>query len=55
MKAPWRDPGLWELFALLALAALGFGLGLARDDLMFTSIFAAAFAVTIVGLMRHLR
>jgi hypothetical protein len=55
MKAPWTDPGLWELFALLALAALGFSLALARDDLMFTSVFAAACEVSIVGLMRHLR
>jgi hypothetical protein len=55
MKAPWTDPGLWELFALLALAALGFGLALARDDLVFTSIFAAACGVSIVGLIRHLR
>ena len=55
MKAPWTDPGLSELFALLALAALGFGLALARDDLMFTAIFAAACGVSIVGLMRRLR
>ena len=53
MKAPWTDPGLWELFALLTLAALGFRLALARDDLMFTSIFAVACGVSIVGLMRH--
>jgi hypothetical protein len=26
MKAPWTDPGLRELLALAALAALGFGL-----------------------------
>jgi hypothetical protein len=55
MKAPWTDPGLRELLALAVLAAFGFGLALARDDLMFTAIFAAAGAVTIVGLMRHLR
>ena len=55
MKTPWTDPGLWELFALLALAALGFGLALARDDLMFTAIFAVACAVTIVELRHHLR
>jgi uncharacterized membrane protein YccC len=55
MKAPWTDPGLRELLALAVLAAFGFGLALAREDLMFTAIFAAACAVTIVGLMRHLR
>jgi alkylhydroperoxidase/carboxymuconolactone decarboxylase family protein YurZ len=55
MKAPWTDPGLRELLALAALAALGCGLALAHDDLMFTAIFAAAWAVTIVGLMRYLR
>jgi len=55
MKAPWTDPGLRELLALAALAASGCGLALARDDLMFTAIFAAACAVTIVGVMRRLR
>jgi hypothetical protein len=55
MKAPWTDPGLRELLALAALAASGCGLALALDDLMFTAIFAAAWAVTIVGLMRYLR
>jgi hypothetical protein len=55
MKAPWTDPDLRELLALAALAASGCGLALARDDLMFTAIFAAAWAVTIVGLMRYLR
>ena len=55
MKAPWTDPGLQELLTLAALAAFGGGLALARDDLMFTAIFAAACAVTIVGVMRRLR
>jgi hypothetical protein len=55
MKVPWTDPGLRELLALAALAAFGCGLALARDDLMFTAIFAAACAVTIVGVMRRLR
>jgi hypothetical protein len=53
--ADMTDPGLRELLALAALAAFGFGLALARDDLMSTAIFAAACAVTIVGLRRHLR
>jgi hypothetical protein len=55
MKAPWTDPGVRELLALAALAAFGGGLALARDDLMFTAIVAAACAVTIVGVMRRLR
>jgi hypothetical protein len=53
MKAPWTDPSLRELLALAALAAFGGGLALARDDLMFTTIFAAACAVTTVQGRHH--
>jgi hypothetical protein len=54
MKAPWTDPGLRELFALLMLAALGCGLALAVDDLLFAGIFAAAIGATVIGAMRQL-
>jgi hypothetical protein len=49
MKAPWTDPVLREFLALLVLAAFGCGLALARGDLLFAAIFAAASAVTIIG------
>jgi hypothetical protein len=55
MKAPWTDPVLREFLALLVLAAFGCGLALARGDLLFAAIFAAASAVTIIGAMRRLR
>ena len=55
MKAPWTDPGLRELLALAALAALGTGLALAQRDLLFVAIFAAAIAVVIVEALRRFR
>jgi hypothetical protein len=55
MKAPWTDPCLRELFALLMLAAFGCGLALAVNDLLFAAIFAAAIGATIMGAMRRLR
>jgi len=48
MKALWMDPGVRELAALSALAALGCGLAAARGDLLFVAIFGAACAVTII-------
>jgi hypothetical protein len=55
MKAPWSDPGLRELLALAALAAFGCGLALARDNLFFAAIFAAASAVVIIEALRRFR
>jgi hypothetical protein len=55
MKAPWTDPSLRELLALAALAAFGFGLALARGDLLFLAVFAAASAVTIIEAVRRSR
>ena len=45
MKAPWMNPGVRELAALSALAALGCGLAAAQGDLLFVAIFGAACAV----------
>ena len=42
MKAPWMDPGLRELAALSALAALGCGLAAGQGDLLFVALFGAA-------------
>ena len=55
MKAPWMNPGVRELAALSALAALGFGLAAAQGDLLFVAIFGAACAVTIIEAIRRLR
>jgi hypothetical protein len=55
MKAPGTDPGLRELVALAALAVFGWGLALARGDLLFLAIFAAASAVAIIEAVRRLR
>jgi len=55
MKAPWTDPGLRELLALAALAALGCGLALAQGEFFFGAIFAAANALIIVEALRHFR
>jgi hypothetical protein len=42
MKALWMDPGVPELAALSALAALGCGLAVAQGDLLFVALFGAA-------------
>ena len=55
MKAPWMDPGLLELAALSALAALGCGLAVAQGDFWFAAVFAAASIVTIIEAIRRLR
>ena len=55
MKAPWTDPGLRELLALAALAALGCGLALAQGEFFFGAIFAAASALIIVEALRRFR
>ena len=55
MKAPWMNPGVQELAALSALAALGCGLAAAQGDLLFVAIFGAACAVTIIEAIRRLR
>ena len=54
MKAPWMDPGLLELAALSALAALGCGLAAAQGDLWFVTVFGAASLVTIIEAVRRL-
>jgi len=46
---------LRALVALAALAAFGFGLALARGDLLFLSIFGAASAATIIEAVRRSR
>jgi hypothetical protein len=46
------DPGVGELAALSALAALGCG---ARGDLLFVAIFGAPCAVTIIEAVRRLQ
>src|SRR5262249_5718710 len=38
MKAPWMNPGVRELAALSALAALGCGLAAAQGDLLFVAL-----------------
>jgi uncharacterized membrane protein YeaQ/YmgE (transglycosylase-associated protein family) len=55
MKAPWTDPGLRELAALLALAALGCGLAAAQGELLFAAIFGAAIILAISEAIRRLR
>jgi hypothetical protein len=55
MKAPWMNPGVWELAALSALAALGCGLAAAQGDLLFVAIFGAASVVAIIEAIRRLR
>jgi len=55
MKGPWTDPGLRELAALSALAALGCGLAAAQGDLLFAAIFGAACAMTLIEAIRRLR
>jgi hypothetical protein len=55
MKALWMDPGVRELAALSALAAVGCGLAAAQGDLLFAAIFGAASVVTIIEAVRRLR
>jgi hypothetical protein len=55
MKALWMDPGVWELAALSALAALGCGLAAGQGDLLFVALFGAASIVTIIEAIRRLR
>jgi hypothetical protein len=54
MKAPWTDPGLRELFALLVLAGFGCGVALAVNHLLFAGLFAVAIGATIIGAIRQL-
>jgi hypothetical protein len=49
------DPGLRELAALSALAALGIGLAAAQGDFVFVALFGAAIIVAISEAMRRLR
>src|SRR5215467_3508276 len=55
MKAPWMNPGVRELAALSALAALGCGLAAGQGDLLFVALFGAASIVTIIETIRRLR
>ena len=55
MKAPWMDPGLRELAALPALAALGCGLAAGQGDFLFVVLFGAASVVTIIEAILRLR
>jgi len=55
MKAPWMNPGVRELAALSALAALGCGLAAGQGDLLFVAFFGAASIVTIIEAVRRLR
>jgi len=55
MKAPWMDPGLRELAALSALAALGCGLAAGQGDFLFVVLFGAANVVTIIEAILRLR
>ena len=55
MKAPWMNPGVRELAALSALAALGCGLAAGQGDLLFVALFGAASIVTIIEVIRRLR
>jgi hypothetical protein len=45
--------GLRELIALSLLAGLGFGLALARGDLIFVAVFGAACAMATIGGMQR--
>jgi hypothetical protein len=49
------NPGVRELAALSALAALGCGLAAAQGDLLFVALFGAASIVTIIEAIRRLR
>jgi hypothetical protein len=46
-------PRLRKLIALSLLAALGFGLALARGDVIFVTVFGAASAMAIIGGMQR--
>ena len=48
------DPGVRELAALSALAALGCGLAVAQGDFVFAALFGAASVVTIIEVVGHL-
>src|SRR5262245_61353452 len=49
------NPGVRELAALSALAALGCGLAAGQGDLLFVALFGAASIVTIIEAIRRLR
>jgi hypothetical protein len=49
------DPGLRELAALSALAALGCGLAAGQGDFLFVAIFGVTCAVTIIEAIMRLR
>jgi hypothetical protein len=55
MKAPWMEPGVRELAALSALAALGCGLAAGQGDLLFVALFGAASIVRIIEARRRFR
>ena len=55
MKALWMNPGVRELAALSALAALGCGLAAGQGDLLFVALFGAASIITIIEAIRRLR
>jgi len=55
MKALWMDPGVRELAALSALAALGCGLAVAQGDLLFVVFFGTVSVVAIIESIRRLR
>ena len=55
MKGLWMDPGVGEVAALSALAALGCGLAAARGDFLFVAVFGVASVVTIIEAIRRLR
>jgi hypothetical protein len=52
MKLQEMNPRLQELVALAVLAAFGCGLVLSQGDLLFVAIFGAAYAVTIIEVIR---
>src|SRR5262249_34677874 len=55
MKALWMNPGVRELAALSALAALACGLAAGQGDLRFCALFGAASIVTVIEGIRRLR
>jgi alkylhydroperoxidase/carboxymuconolactone decarboxylase family protein YurZ len=55
LSLPWMDPRFRELVALAVLAAVGCGLALSQDSLLFAAIFDAACAATIIEAIRFFR
>jgi hypothetical protein len=54
-ESTWMDPGVRELAALSALAALVCGLAAAQGDFVFVALFGVASIVTIIEVIRRLR